>query len=151
MSEMSNEAIQDQIERNKDDSATVKSGDAFSGGSASSALYADANNLIQTGGAMAASKPIYSDSAKVPQAANIPFATQMAGLIVDGLLTTTVSAFSITGTSNPDTAELLLQGQLVLGSQVTTWTKTGFIQVNIVDDGGNLTDGVHYIQIGTLT
>lgn len=103
------------------------------------------------GAAVTASKPVYVDSSSQVQTGDIPFAATMAGVIVSGLLSTAVSALDVTGQSNPGSANTLMQGQLVVGSRVTTFTKTGFIQVNITDSAGNITDGVHYIQIGTLS
>lgn len=118
---------------------------------ASSIPYLNSSKELALGGAVTASKPMYIDSSSVPQAGNIPFATTMAGVVVSGMVSTTVSAFNITGRSNPGSDDTLMQGQLVAGARVTTFTKTGFIQVNITDSAGNILDGVHYIQIGTLT
>ena len=98
-----------------------------------------------------ASTPIYVDSTSKLATGNIPFATTMAGVVVSGLLTTAVSSLDISGTSNPGTADTLMQGQLVLGSRVTTITTTGYLQINITDAQGNITNGVHYIPFGTLT
>ena len=106
----------------------------------------NANKTLAT-----ASTPIYVDSTSKLATGNIPFATTMAGVVVSGLVSTTVSALDVTGASNPGSADTLMQGQLVLGSRVTTFTSTGYIQVNITDSAGNLTNGVHYIQVGTLT
>lgn len=70
---------------------------------------------------------------------------------VSGIVNTATSAWNVTGASNPGSADTLMQGQLVAGARVTTWTKTGFIQVQVTDSAGNITDGQHYIQIGTLS
>lgn len=70
---------------------------------------------------------------------------------VSGIVSTATSALNITGASNPGSADTLMQGQLVVGSRVTTLTTTGYIQVNIVDSAGNITEGKHYIPFGTLT
>lgn len=157
MSEMSNEAIQAQIEVNRVAATRLKTGEGvltsgFAAETVDQILYIDSNSNF-TANTVTASKPMYMDSNKVPQAANIPFATSMAGLVVEGMVNTTLSVLNLTGTSNPVTDDLLMQGQLVKGSQVSTFTTTAFIQVNITDDSpaGNVTDGVHYIQIGTLT
>ena len=70
---------------------------------------------------------------------------------VSGIVDTATSALDITGASNPGSDDTLMQGQLVSGGRVTTWTKTGYIQVNVTDSAGNITNGKHYIQFGTLT
>ena len=98
-----------------------------------------------------ASTPLYVDSNSQVAQGNIPFATTMAGVVVSGIVSTALSALNITGASELDNVDRLMIGQLVAGAQVTTFTKTGFIRVNIVDSSGLVTDGEHYIQIGTLS
>ena len=133
MSEMSNEAIQAQIAAAKEAAVRTEVGETITGGTASKPVYADSDGNLATG--------------------NLPFATTMAGVVVSGLANTATSAVNVTGESNPTVGYLdtLMTGQLVLGSNVTTWTKTGFIRVSVTDSTGNLTDGDHYLQIGTLT
>ena len=132
MSEMSNEAIQAQIVATLSAATKVQVGESITSGTASKAVYSDASGLIATG--------------------DLPFATTMAGLVVSGLASTTISALEVTGLSNPiGYLDTLMTGQLVLGSNVTTFTKTGFVRVKVTDSQGNVTNGDHYIQIGTLS
>lgn len=98
-----------------------------------------------------ASTPLYVDSNSLVAQGNVPFPFTTAGIIVSGLTSTTVTSLVLTGSSNTDNADLLMSGQLVGGARVTTFTKTGFIRVNITDSAGVITAGDHYIQIGTLT
>lgn len=128
---MSNDAIQATMAQNKIDAGKVTIGET---------VTATGNSAV-----------LYSDSAGTLQEGALPFAQTMAGVVVTGMASTTISALDVTGASNPGSADTLMQGQLVVGSRVTTFTKTGFIQVNVVDSAGNLTDGVHYIQLGTLS
>lgn len=100
-------------------------------GSASTPLYVDANSLVAQG--------------------NVPFHFPVAGVTVTGVLATTTSTLNITGTANTDNVDLLMSGQLVGGARVTTFTKTGFIRVLVTDASGVVTNGEHYIQIGTLS
>ena len=97
------------------------------------------------------STPLYVDSNSQVAQGNVPFPFTAAGLVVSGTTATTVSALSVTAQAETDNSGLLMSGQLVGGSRVTTWTKTGFIRVNVTDSAGVLTDGDHYIQIGTLS
>lgn len=101
--------------------------------------------------AVTASKPVYIDSSSVPQTGDIPFATTMAGVVVSGIVSTALSALNVTATVDVDNVDRLMIGQLVDGAKVTTFTKTGFIRVNITDSGGVVANGEHYIQIGTLS
>ena len=71
-------------------------------------------------------------------------------LPVSGGATTSATFLKFTGASTGE-ANTQMTYPLVLGSNVTTFTKTGFVKVAIVDSSGNLTDGDHYIQIGTLS
>ena len=111
---------------------------------ASALPYVDSDSALAAT-TVTASKPVYIDSSKVPQTGAIPFS-----LPVSGGTTTSVTFFSITGASTLSD-DLQMTYPLVAGAAVTTFTKTGFIKVNITDSAGNLTDGDHYIQIGTLT
>ena len=77
--------------------------------------------------------------------------TPLRVLKVSGIVNTATAGINVTGASTTDNADTLMQGQLVSGARVTTFTKTGFIQVQVTDEAGNITDGVHYIQIGTLS
>jgi len=98
-----------------------------------------------------ASTPLYVDSSSKVAQGNVPFTFPVAGVTITGVLATTTSALIVTGTANTDNADLYMSGQLVGGARVTTFTKTGFIRVNITDASGVLTNGEHYIQVGTLT
>jgi len=125
MSEMSNEAIQAQLEANKVASAKVQIGEPIT----------DAT----------ASKVVYSDASKNVAAGSLPFELQ-----ITGATDSTFSFLDLTGASS-NSADIAMQGTLVDGAQVTTFTKTGFARVTITDSGGNITDGTHYIQFGTLS
>ena len=150
MSEMSNEAIQVQIATLKADEAVkIAVGDdviTAAGGAvtASSVVYADSGSDFATN-AITASKLLYADANKVPQTGNLPFE------IVHSGVANTASAIVEYQANSTLTANHLMHGTFVAGAQVTTFTKTGFIRVKITDDGGNLTDGYHYIQIGSLS
>ena len=128
MSEMSNEAIQAQIV-------------AVAG---NRGLRVGNEIRTATEGAVTASRPIYVDSDSKLAVGAIPFA------VLTNAATTTTSVFDITGASTLSDDEIM-HNTLVAGAGVTTFTKTGFIQVNITDSAGNITDGKHYIQFGTLT
>ena len=105
--------------------------------------YVDSNSNLATA-TLTASQLVYSNSSSVPVAGVPPFALAMAAAA------TTVSVFTVSGTSTLS-ADEIMHNTLVAGAGVTTWTKTGFIQVDITDAGGNITNGKHYIQFGTLT
>lgn len=101
-----------------------------------------------SGVAVQASSAVYADSSSkiaVLAGGGTPFAVK-----VSGLSTTAEAIMDFTGSST-DTANDLMHGQLVDGAVVTTFTKTGFLRVNITDNGGNIVNGQHYIQIGSLT
>lgn len=105
-------------------------------------------NLIKdlVGASASASVPLYSDSNSKLAAGGFPFALQLLAGVTD----TSFSVAAITGSSTGSANELMHQ-TLVDGAQVTTFTKTGFLRVTITDSAGNITNGAHYIQIGTLT
>lgn len=112
---------------------------------ASYLMYSDSNSDLAAS-ALAASKLLYVDSNVVPQAGNVPFA-----LPVDVSGQSTTSAFlNLTGRSSlSGSADMTLT--LVAGSAYTTFTKSGAIRVTITDSAGNVVDGDHYIQIGSLS
>lgn len=105
-------------------------------------------NLIKdlVGASASASVPLYSDSNSKLAVGGFPFALQLLAGVTD----TSFSVAAITGSSTGSANELMHQ-TLVDGAQVTTFTKTGFLRVTITDSAGNITNGAHYIQIGTLT
>lgn len=144
MSEMSNEAIQAQIEANRLEAAVVKLGDAITDTNSDAILYVDSSGAIRETG-VTASKPVYIDSSSVPQTGAIPFPLE-----VTAANDTTFTFLDLTGRSSISTDELLT-GTFVQGAQVTTFTKAGFLQVNITDNGGNITDGIYYIQVGLIS
>ncbi len=76
--------------------------------------------------------------------------TPLSRLIITGVANTGTSFGSFTGASTLSADEIMHQ-TLVDGAGVTTFTKTGFLRVSIVDQGGNITDGDHYIQFGSLS
>jgi hypothetical protein len=102
--------------------------------------------LDSTGVVGTASTLIYSDSSGKLAQGNIPFAVPLHAGVTD----TSYSALDIKGSSTL-TANDIMHQTLVAGAGVTTFTKTGFIRVTITDSAGNITDGAHYIQIGTLS
>ena len=91
------------------------------------------------------------DDAKASVTAVVNGTTPLQVLKVSGIVNTATSGLNVTGASTTDNADTLMQGQLVAGARVTTFTKTGFIQVQVTDSAGNITSGQHYIQIGTLS
>lgn len=111
----------------------------------SAVLYADASgNLAKT--SVSASKPVYIDSSSVPQTGSLPFSLP----IVANGTSTTQSFLNLTGSSSESgTNDMGLQ--LVKGSDYTTFTKSGAIRITITDSAGNLVNGDHYIQLGTLS
>lgn len=111
---------------------------------ASYLLYSDSNSEIAAS-AIVASKPVYADSSSVPQTGEFPFAVPVD--VSDQA--TTSAALKITGVSTLS-ATGPLNNTLVSGGAVTTFTATGYIRVQIVDEGGNVTDGFHYVQVGSL-
>lgn len=143
---MSNEAIQAQIEALARDiraGETVKTSTGATG-TASTILYADSSSQLAQGGAVTASKPVYVDSSSVPQGGDFPFAVP-----VSGLTSTTATFLALTGQSTLSGTNDL-GSNLVVASAVTTFTETAYIRVTLTDDGGNVTDGDHYIAVGTL-
>ena len=99
--------------------------------------------LAATGLATGASSIPYIDSSNKLAVGPIPFA-------IASSLATTVSVLDVTGYATLS-ADEIMHGTIVAGAGVTTWTKTGFIQINVTDSAGNITNGKHYIQFGTLT
>lgn len=63
---------------------------------------------------------------------------------------TTQAVFDVQGYATLS-ADEIMHGTLVAGAGVTTFTKTGFLQINVTDAAGNITSGKHYIQFGTLS
>ena len=74
----------------------------------------------------------------------------LSRLVITGVANTATGFASFTGASTL-TANDIMHQTLVDGAGVTTFTKTGFLRVSIVDTAGNITDGDHYIQFGSLT
>ena len=128
MSKMSNEAIQAQMD-------SLKARGLMHG------------NIVKdsTDTTVATSQLLYVDSDGTLQSGSIPFEFTMTGT-----RSTASACLDLQGVST-GSANLLLQGTLVDGSNVTTFTNTGYIQVKITDDGGNITNGRHYLQIGTIS
>lgn len=113
--------------------------------SASALPYIDSGSALAAT-VVTASKPVYIDSSSVPQTGSIPFSVP----IVANGTSTTQTFFNLTGSSSESgTADMTLQ--LVKGADYTTFTKSGAIRVTITDSAGNLVNGDHYIQIGTLS
>lgn len=100
--------------------------------------------LAATGLATGASTIPYIDSNNQLAVGAIPFA------IATSASATTVSVLDVTGYATLSEDEIM-HGTLVAGAGVTTWTKTGFLQINVTDSAGNITDGKHYVQFGTLS
>lgn len=96
---------------------------------------------LATGLPAVASQPLMTDAS-----GNLAAATPL----LMSALTTAVSFLDVTGQSTTS-ADEMMHNTLVAGASVTTWTKTGFIQINVTDAGGNITAGKHYIQFGTLS
>ena len=93
-----------------------------------------------------ASMPMYVDSNSQFQSGALPFAFPVD---VSGG-STTAAFLSLTGRSTlSGSADMTLT--LVAGSAYTTFTKSGAIRVTITDAAGNVVDGDHYIQIGSLS
>jgi hypothetical protein len=92
------------------------------------------------------SVPLYVTSDSKLAAGGFPFAVQL----LSGATSTAAAVMAVTGSSTL-TADDIMHQTLVAGAGVTTWTKTGFIKVNITDSGGNIVNGDHYIQFGTLS
>ena len=99
---------------------------------------------------------LYTDSSSVLQSGALPFELPVAGIAstqelkVSGVSSTAVGFLDFTSVSTLS-ADELMHTPLVAGAAVTTFTSTGFIRVKITDSAGNLTDGYHYIQLGTLS
>lgn len=105
------------------------------------AIIVDSSEVAAT-----ASVPVYSDANSNVQVGGFPFVVPF----VAGVTNTANAVFSVEGSTTGSANELMHQ-TLVLGSSVTTFTKTGFIRVTVTDDAGNITNGDHFIQIGTLS
>lgn len=111
---------------------------------ASYLLYSDSNSDFATS-AITASKPVYIDSSSVPQTGDLPFAMPVD---VSGQATTS-AVLKFTGRATASGSNDLGL-TLVAGGAVTTFTATGYVRVQIVDSAGILTDGFHYVQVGSL-
>lgn len=98
------------------------------------------------GATVTASTPVYLDSNSQLASGGFPFAVQL----ISGVTSTAAAVVAVTGSSTLS-ADSTMHQTLVAGAGVTTWTKTGFIKVNITDSAGNITNGDHYIQFGTLS
>lgn len=105
-------------------------------------------NPVKTAAKIAAlaSLPIYADSSSNLGVGAYPFSVP-----VDVSSQATTSTFlNLTGKSTlSGTADMTLT--LVAGAAYTTFTKSGAIRVTITDSAGNVVNGDHYIQIGTLS
>ena len=108
-------------------------------------VYSDSNSEFASS-AITASKPVYTDSSSVPQTGEFPFAVPADVTSVG----TTAAVLKFTGNSTLSGTNDM-GTTLVAGAAVTTFTKTGFIRVQITDSNGNVTDGFHYIQLGSLS
>lgn len=124
MSEMSNEAIQSQIEsRGMKEGNTVKT----------------ATGAINTNDA---STPLYNDSNATLQAGAFPFAVLFnAGSTITSVLDITGSA---TGSAND-----LMHLTLVSGANATA-TIAGYYRVTVTDSAGVVTTGAYYAPFYTL-
>lgn len=76
--------------------------------------------------------------------------SSLSRLVITGVANTGTSFADLTGSSSLS-ASGSLYGTLVVASGMTTFTVTGYARVTVTDSGGNITDGDHYIEIGTLT
>lgn len=129
MTEQSNESIQAEFALNK------------AGRMAEGNVVLDSNGDAVT----ASAGPLYVDSNQKMKSGDLPYELKFSGV------TNTASAVLDLQAASTVSADELMHGTFVSGASVTTFTKTGFIRVKITDDGGNLTDGYHYIQLGSLT
>lgn len=105
-------------------------------------LYADSNGQLAES-SVTASTPLYVDSSKVPQSGDIPFAFPVTAA------STTAALIKLTGTSTLS-ATGPLTNTIVAGAAVSTFTASGYARVQLVDNGGNVTNSNYYIQFGTL-
>lgn len=105
-------------------------------------------NIIRdlVGATATASTTIYSDSSSKLAVGGLPFAIQL----ISGLTDSSASVADVQGRSTL-TANDLMHTNLVAGAAVTTFTATGYLRVSVTDAGGNITNGAHYIQVGTLS
>lgn len=108
-------------------------------------LYSDADKKMAEL-ALDPSNPLFVGSDNLPKSAGFPFAVPLHA----GVEATSNSILAIEGRSTYSADEIMHQ-TLVDGAGVTTFTKTGFVRVSIIDNAGNITNGAHYIQIGTLS
>lgn len=106
-----------------------------------------AGNPVKTTAKIAAlaSFPMYVNSSSQLASGAFPFAIPVD---VSGQATTS-AAMKVTGVSTLSGSNDL-GSTLVTGSAVTTFTATGYVRVQIVDAGGNVVDGFHYVQVGSL-
>lgn len=91
-----------------------------------------------------ASKPLYVDSSSKLAGGAFPFPVEVSNLSTTG---TVFAKFSGSSTLSENS----LYTQIVAASGATTFTTTGYLRVTITDAAGNVTDGDHYIRIGSLT
>lgn len=109
------------------------------------ALRAGNDVKTSTYGVATASSLLYVDSSSQLAVGDLPFP-----LKVSGLSATTTTFLDFTGATTLS-ASNDLGSQIVVGSAVTTFSTTAFIKVTLTDEGGNITDGDHYIMVGTLS
>lgn len=127
MSEMSNEAIQKQIE-----SRGLRIGNVIK--------VADAGSEAAT----TVSAQVYSDSAGKLASGGLPF----TALFLAGVTSTSASVVSVEGSTTGAAATSMIQ-TLVQGL-TGSLTVAGFLRITVTDDAGNLTNGQYYIPFGTL-
>lgn len=68
---------------------------------------------------------------------------------VSGIESSGSAFMNVTGRSTLADAGSLYT-TIVAAAGMTTYTVTGYLRVRITDEAGNVTDGDHYIQIGTI-
>ena len=101
------------------------------------------------GAPVTASKLIYADSNSQLASGTIPFAIATTVAPDVTAASSTSSLLTLTGASTADVMTTTVVADGTGGA--TTFTKKGYIRINVTDTGDNITDGFYYIQVGTLT
>ena len=102
--------------------------------------------VTATGAVTTASSNLYVDSSGKLESGSLPFVLPLYA----GSASTSYAALAVSGYATLS-ADEVMHNTLVAGAGVTTWTKTGFLQIDVYDAAGNITNGKHYIQFGTLS
>jgi hypothetical protein len=103
---------------------------------------------VNTTGATSSTNALpYIDSSGKLDSGEVPFPVRMSAGITDSSYATMI----IKGRSSLSADELYHCNLVVSAATVTTFTTSGYLRVNVTDEGGNITDGYYYVPFGLPT